>query len=233
MNTFIGIKKLWYGDVLTGSSLTNLTQDGITTIISGMTPVLNVHEDTWGYEETDPEISEYINELNGLPYYVDETKQGIPTISFTLGEYEYQQKKDLQGGDIVKKGGSGTDANDAVGWKRPTELSVIYKCVVALSKTGVYIIFPKAQITGKGDVQEKNIGLGVQAKAVETGIEGLAAEYWIKSSGSSAVGHAFTAVEPVGTENPVAEGWYVEDNGNYVLTGDTSVQGSTTYYVRS
>ena len=177
MNTFIGIKKLWYGDELTED--TNINQDGIDTLIAAMTEVTNVHEDTWGYEESDPETTEYNNELTGQPYYIDNVKQGQPTISFTLGEYAYQQKADLQGGVVITKGGSGTDKDDPVGWQRPTELDTIYKSVLALSKTGVYILFPKAQITGKGDVQEKNIGLGVQAKAVES-THNLSTEYWIK-----------------------------------------------------
>ena len=69
----------------------------------------------------------------------------------------------------------------ALGWQKATELSIVYKSVVALSKTGVYIVFPKAQITGKGDTQEKNIGLGVTALCVEPDTAGLSAEYWLKS----------------------------------------------------
>lgn len=223
MNTFIGIKKLWYGDVLLSAA--NLTQAGIETLVAGMTPVENVHQDTWGYEETDPEISEYVNELTGQNYYVDETKQGIPTISFTLGEYQYQQKADLQGGAVIM------ESTTPVGWSRPTELNVIYKCIVALSKTGVYIIFPKAQITGKGDVQEKNIGLGVQAKAVETGVQNLAAEYWLKK-GETTVTYAYTEVsQPTG--NPHTSGYYVLDGDGYVLSNDTVVDSNKTYYTRS
>lgn len=227
MNTFIGIKKLWYGDVLTSD--TYLTQATLATLVAGMTPVENVHEDTWGYEESDPETTEYNNELTGQPYYIDNVKQGQPTISFTLGEYQYQQKADLQGGSVITDG-----SDNPVGWSRPTELETIYKSVVALSKTGVYIVFPKAQITGKGDVQEKNIGLGVQAKAVETGVSGLSTEYWIKkpADGTTAAANPFTEVtEPSGS--PVAQGWYVEVDGNYILSGDTAVQSGTTYYKRS
>lgn len=176
MNTFIGLKKLWYGNVLS----TAPTYSGMATLVAGMTEVTNVHQDTWGYEEADPETTEYMNELTGQNYYVDMTKQGIPTISFTLGEYEFQQKADLQGGSVITEG-TGSSAN-AVGWQKPTELNIIYKAVVALSKTDTYIIFPKAQITGKGDVQEKNIGLGVQALCVETGLADVAPEYWIKKA---------------------------------------------------
>jgi hypothetical protein len=176
MNTFIGLKKLYYGDPLT----TAPTQAGMADLLKNMTEVKNVHGDTWGYEEADPENTEYVNELTGTNYYVDTTKQGIPTIKFTMGEYEFQQKADLQGGKVIT-GGSG-EASKAIGWEKSTELGVIYKSIVALSKTGTYIIFPKAQITGKGDTQEKNIGLGVSALCCESDVEGVAPEYWIKAS---------------------------------------------------
>lgn len=221
MNTFIGIKQLWYGEEITVA--TNLNQSGIATLIAAMTEVTKVHEDTWGYEESDPETTEYNNELTGQPYYIDNVKQGQPTISFTLGEYQYQQKADLQGGTVEMNG------TTPVGWSRPTTLDTIYKSIIALSKTGVYIVFPKAQITGKGDVQEKNIGLGVQAKAVE-GSNGLSTEYWFKSPATTTA-YTYTAVsEPTG--NPHTSGYYVLDGDGYVLSNDTTVDTNKTYYTR-
>lgn len=179
MNTFIGIKKLWYGSEITDATTIDTAAE-IESLISGQnsgfTEVTNVHEDTWGYEESDPEVTEYNNELTGQPYYIDNVKQGQPTISFTLGEYEYQQKADLQGGAVVE------NSSVVVGWSRATSLETIYKSIIALSKTGVYIVFPKAQITAKGDTQEKNIGLGIQAKAVESTHAGVAMEYWVKKT---------------------------------------------------
>lgn len=170
MNTFISLKKLWYGDVLTSEP----TASGIAAIVADMEEVKNVHGDTWSYEESDPEVTEYMNALTGVNYYVDMTKQSVPTVNFTMGEYEYKQKADLQGGTVIM------DGETAIGWKKPKELNIVYKSIVALSKTGVYIVFPKAQITAKGDVQEKNIGLGVQAMCVETGVDGVSSEYWLK-----------------------------------------------------
>lgn len=223
MNTFIGIKKLWYGDVI--NTITTMSPSVIDEFKAAMTEVTNVHEDTWGYEESDPETTEYNNELTGQPYYIDNVKQGQPTISFTLGEYEYQQKADLQGGAVINDSNS-----NPIGWSRPTSLETIYKSVLALSKTGVYILFPKAQITAKGDVQEKNIGLGIQAKAVEIG-GSVATEYWVKSS-DSAVRYTYTAVNsPSG--NPHALGYYVLAGDGYVLTNDTTVDSNKTYYTRT
>ena len=43
----------------------------------------------------------------------------------------------------------------------------------------------------------------------------------------------YTAVTPVGTENPSTEGWYESDgNGGYTLTSDTSVDNTKTYYTQ-
>lgn len=40
----------------------------------------------------------------------------------------------------------------------------------------------------------------------------------------------YQAVTPAGTENPVEEGWYELSGSNYILSEDTSVDGSKTYY---
>ena len=45
--------------------------------------------------------------------------------------------------------------------------------------------------------------------------------------------YAYSAVTPVGTENPVTEGWYELSGSDYVLSADTSVDSAKTYYSRS
>jgi hypothetical protein len=57
-------------------------------------------------------------------------------------------------------------------------------------------------------------------------------EIYIKS-GTEAIEYTYTAVEPVGTEDPSSEGWYEYDGLNYTLTADTTVQSGKTYYTRS
>ena len=47
-------------------------------------------------------------------------------------------------------------------------------------------------------------------------------------SGSTTV--TYTAVSPVGTENPSEEGWYVLSGNRYVLATDTTVDSNKTYY---
>ena len=165
---FIGIKNIWYADsisAITGEALSGLE---VKTLLAdaSTTKVTNLHQDTWGYAEDDASVTDYINELTGLVYYKDVTQAGAVTISFTLGEYAYADKAALQGG-----------TSTATSWNRGG-IANIDKCIIAQTKTGNYIVFPKASILGKGNFVEKNIGLGISAVAMETGVTGLAAEVW-------------------------------------------------------
>ena len=175
-NPFIGIKKLWYGDVLT-TDLADVS--AVITLVANMTEIKNVHEGTWGYSHDDPSVTEYVNELNGQPYYRDKTTLGARTINFTLGVYEFQQKADLQGGTVIKDG-TGENAK-AIGWKSSGALENVNKAIVAQTKTGNYIVFSNASIVAKGDQQEKNIGLGVTAVCMESENNGVEAEYMFEA----------------------------------------------------
>lgn len=53
-----------------------------------------------------------------------------------------------------------------------------------------------------------------------------------KASGGSSA-HTYTAVSPVGTENPSEEGWYVLSGDAYVRSYDTAVDANKTYFERS
>jgi len=170
---YIGIKRIWYAEPITSA----VTASSLKTLLGSATEVKNSHQDTWGYEESDPETTEYINELTGQTYYIDMTKGTIPTISFTMGQYSYLDKANLQGGTaITATGAEATSEADAVGWKKGDNLEVIEKAIIAQTKTGNYVVLTKANITGKGNFVEKNIGLGVTAVALEN--EGVGSEYW-------------------------------------------------------
>lgn len=173
---YIGIKRVLYGDALTAMPTGSTKFDGaalksLLATVEGenakLIEVKNVHQDTWGYEESDPAVTEYINQLTGQAYYRDMEQAGVPTVSFTLGEYDLETKADLQGGEVV----------DGV-WHRKDMLNPIAKLIVAQTKTGNWIVMPNANIVGKGNFVEKNIGLGVAAVPVETGVKGLSAEMW-------------------------------------------------------
>lgn len=167
---FIGIKKLWYGPVLT-ADLANVA--AVTALVKsdGFTEIKNVHQGTWGYSHDDPSVTEYVNELTGQPYYRDKESLGARTINFTLGVYDFQQKADLQGGTVIK------DGSNEIGWKSSGSLENVNKSLIAQTKTGNYIVFSNASMVAKGDQQEKNIGLGITAVAMENENDGVEAEY--------------------------------------------------------
>lgn len=187
---FIGIKRLWYTNEL-DHDLTSVEdvlelingreaqgtqgQSGYKAAIPAATEIKNVHDGTWGYNHDDPDTTDYINELTGKPYYRDKTSDGARTINFTMGVYEFADKANMQGGSVIEQG-TGADKK-VVGWKSDGNLKNVEKCIIAMTKTGNYIVFADASIIAKGDQQEKNIGLGVTAVCMESEIEGVEAEY--------------------------------------------------------
>lgn len=168
MKPFIGIKQIWYGPVITEA----LTAANLKTWLAAATEVKNSHQDTWGYTQDDPTITDYINELTGKPYYRDMTDEGAKTIAFTMGAYSFKDKVELQGGKVIK------ESEKEVGWKAPETPELVYKAVVGRAKTGNYVVFTNAGIVGKSNMVEKNIGLGVSAVAMDNEAEGVADEYW-------------------------------------------------------
>lgn len=177
---FIGIKRLWYGPELTQAQASALTGAAavktlVTTAANKFKEIKNVHDGTWGYSQDDPSVTDYINELTGKPYYRDKTSDGARTINFTLGVYDFSDKASLQGGDVIKDG-TGDNAKE-IGWKSSGSLENVEKCIVAMTKTGNYIIFADASIIAKGDQQDKNIGLGITAVCMESENSGVEAEY--------------------------------------------------------
>lgn len=173
---YVGIKRVLYGDpILTlkdgakSFNAADLKAILATVGTEGATvkEIKNIHQDTWGYEESDPTVTEYINQLTGMVYYRDMEQAGVPTVSFTLGQYELADKAALQGGKVI----------DGV-WHRTDMVNVIAKLIIAQTKTGNWIVMPNANIVGKGAFVNKNIGLGVTAIPVETNVDGLSAEMW-------------------------------------------------------
>lgn len=164
MKPFIGIKKIWYGDVISEA----VTKTSLKTLLGSMTEVKNSHQDTWQYTEDDPTYTDYINELNGEIYYRDVTQKGAKTITFTMGEWTFDDKVALQGGEKVD-----TDA----GWGDSDTPGIINQGIVAQTKTGNYIVFTNAAVIAKGAQAEKNIGLGVTAVAMSNTNAGVKSDY--------------------------------------------------------
>ena len=72
LKPFIGIKKIWYGDVFAAA----VTASTLKTWLGSATEVKNSHQDTWGYTEDDPAFTDYINELTGGIYFGDSGRDG-------------------------------------------------------------------------------------------------------------------------------------------------------------
>ena len=177
MVKFIGISKIWYGPTMT----TAPSASSLKTLLTGgtLTEVTNSHEGTWGYSQEDPNTTDYINELTGKPYHRDKVSDGKKIITWTSGEYDYADKAALQGGSTV------TESSTVVGYAGGSA-DFINKCVIAKTKTGNYIVFTNADIVAKADTQERAIGLGVTATALEnpnsTVSSPIADEYWFSGS---------------------------------------------------
>lgn len=172
MEKFIGIKQIFYGPVMTTAPASFAAVQALLTpesVTSTYKEVKNVHQDTWGYEQAEPSFDDYINELNGNNYYREMTERGTKTINFTMGEYEFQTKADLQGGTATTSS-----------WIAPSEMTEVRKSIVAITKTGNMIVFTNASIAGRVDQQMKALGLGVSATAMENDTDGVADEYWFK-----------------------------------------------------
>ena len=172
---YIGIKQIFYG-VPFAAEVTPATLK--TWLTAGTTKeVKNSHDGTWSYSQDDPETTDYINELSGKPYYRDKTNNGTKTITFTIGVYDYEDKVALQGGSLLTEG-EGQNIT-TIGWKAPTTPELINKAIVGVTKTGHYVVFTNASIVGKVDTQEKNLGLGITAVAMDSEAQGVSDEYWI------------------------------------------------------
>lgn len=167
MKPFIGIKQIWYGDVFSAA----VTTATLKTWLKKATEVKNSHQDTFQYTQDDPSVTDYINELTGKPYYRDITSEGNKTIAFTIGEYAFKDKVALQGGKLV-------GAGEGDGWEAPDNPELIYKGIVAKTKTGHYVVFTYAGIVGKTTMAEKNMGLGVSAVAMDNPTDAVKDEYW-------------------------------------------------------
>lgn len=168
MKPFIGVKRLWYGEPIMAA----VTKTSLAAWIKSAKEIKNSHKDTFQYTQDDPSVTDYINELTGRTYYRDKTDNGAKTIAFTIGEYDFQTKADLQGGTVEKEN------ETEIGWSAPDSAELVYKAIVAQTKTGNFVVFTNAGIIGKTTTAEKNLGLGLTAVAMESQNEGVKDEYW-------------------------------------------------------
>lgn len=178
MITAVEIDELYYAEPiasvadktsgLTGAEVATILKDAKTKQIP------NVHGDTFQYEESEASVTRYKNALTG-EYYRETSEPGEVKLNFTIGEYDFATKADLQGGKATDKS-----------WERGKH-KPIHKCIIGKTKDGVYVVFPKAAINGRGANTDKAIGLAVSASPLTTGVDGLASEKWFDAEDVVAV----------------------------------------------
>lgn len=173
MITAVEIDELYYTEPIAtvADKTAGLTGAEVATILKDAKTkkVPNVHGDTYQYEEAEASVTRYKNALTG-EYYRETSEPGEVKINFTIGEYDYQTKADLQGGTATDKS-----------WERG-KYKPIHKCVIGKTKDGVYVVFPKASISARGSNTDKAVGLAVAAVPLSPGIEGLTSEKWFDES---------------------------------------------------
>ena len=175
----VSLKQLFYGPVIEDPELSGAKLYALLHPSSGDSTfheIENVHQDTWTYEEAEASVTSYKNQITGNTYREDR-EAGDVAINFTIGLYQYQEKKDLQGGDLVTGSGS-----EVVGWKRGSGAQDIKKALVAKTKDDVWIVLPKASIGARGADTDGAIGLAVAGTMMESDVSGVAPEYWFDDS---------------------------------------------------
>ncbi|WP_455095836.1 hypothetical protein [Prevotella koreensis] len=174
----VGIKRILYADtsVVTKDIVADVAKTLIKAAITAKTEVMNVHGETWSIEESEASVNGYKNQLNGQTYRYD-TTPGEVTPTFSIGQYDYATKAALMGGEAIKKGGSGADKDNIVGWKRATDKVVINKALFCLTEDDVWFIYPNCQIVAREANTDKAIAIAVKGLVQTPKVAGVSAEY--------------------------------------------------------
>lgn len=89
--------------------------------------------------------------------------------------------------------------------------------------------------TGGVSIQTSKNGKGTNAATLMGHVslndqDTMPMEFYVLDPISSSSAVTYTAVSPVGTENPSEEEWYVLSGNRYILSTDTTVDSNKTYY---
>ena len=174
----VGIKRILYADttVVTKDITPDVAKGLIKAAVSAKNEVLNVHGETWNIEESEASVTGHKNQLNGQTYRYD-TTPGEVSPTFSIGQYDYKTKAALMGGETVKKGGSGADKDNIVGWKRSNDKVVINKALFCLTEDDVWFIFPNSQIVAREANTDKAIAIAVKGLVQTPKVADVASEY--------------------------------------------------------
>lgn len=164
----VKIKDLRYAEVLAKAP----TLADVATGFKAATKIDNSHQQTFTYEEDEPSITQYKNDLTGKTYRSD-VEAGDKRINFVIGQYDFDTKQALQGGTSGDEGKSYASGDSS---------ELRYKAFYALTQDNVLIVFPKANIIGRNSSTDNAIGLSVSAIPEE--VSGVTKdEYWFDAEG--------------------------------------------------
>lgn len=159
----IKIKDLRYAEVLSAAP----TLTSVSTGFKAATKIENSHQDTFTYEEEQPSVTQYKNQLTNKTYRSD-VEAGEKRINFTIGQYDFDLKAALQGG---------TSGDDGKSYVSGDASELRYKAFYALTQDNVLIVFPRANIVASNASTDNAIGIAVSAIPEE--VSGVTAdEYW-------------------------------------------------------
>ncbi len=177
MITAVGIKRILYAanDVVTANLTGAALKSIIDAAVTAKHEISNVHGETWSLEEAEASVTSYKNQLTGQNYRQD-TVMGDIKATFTVGQYDYQTKADLMGGEIIESGEG--ENKKIVGWKRASGVIDQKKCLVFQTNDDQWCVFPNAAISAREANTDKAIGLTVSAMALEPTMAGVSPEYW-------------------------------------------------------
>lgn len=161
----IGIKKLYYGAVITAT--TNLTASGVAVLISSSTEITNVHQDTFELVEDDATQETYKNQLTKAVYRTGSKEMGDITLNFEVGQYDYATKAALMGG-----------TSTANSWARQRGSVDVNHSFIAITEDNVAIVFPKCSVISSEGNTDGAISIKMSAKVLEPENTALSSEYW-------------------------------------------------------
>ena len=130
-----------------------------------------VHEDTFTYEDEDPEVTDY-KDVAGNIYYSSK-KPGAVKINASIGMYDLKTKAKFQGGEYT----ASTESTPGT-WERADSVANVEFTVRATTEDGVRIVFPRASVSASGKSNEKAIGLSLVFTALKSTKTGVPIERW-------------------------------------------------------
>lgn len=175
----IGIKGIFYGSVIDTVAVsydetnqdneTGLSAAELKAFLATAKKVTNVHQDTWNYEEGEATITQYKNQLTKKTYR-QTVEPGDASIKFSIGQYDFDVKKDFKGGVAT--------ANK---YSAPSTYKEQNMTIVGLTEDDVYIVFTKANVTANEISTDGAIALAVTATPMEPDVA-LESIAWISKS---------------------------------------------------